>query len=175
MPIKKQDLIKYTSNKVFVETGSYCGDGIQLAIDCGFNNIHSIELSEKHFKHCINRFKDNSNIKIHRGDSSKVLFGVIENINENITFWLDGHYSCGDTALGDKICPLLEELELIKNHHIKTHTILIDDMRCWLIDNPKIQFGDEEIRNKILEINKDYTFLYEDGECENDILVAIIK
>ena len=31
-----------TSN--FIETGSYLGDGIQLAIDSGFDNIYSIEL-----------------------------------------------------------------------------------------------------------------------------------
>ena len=34
----------------FIETGSYMGDGIQLAIDSGFEKVYSIEISESHYK-----------------------------------------------------------------------------------------------------------------------------
>ena len=41
-------------NRIFVETGSFNGDGIQAAIEAGFETIHSIELSEHYYNHCKN-------------------------------------------------------------------------------------------------------------------------
>ena len=100
---------------------------------------------------------------------------TLKNINESVTFWLDGHYSCGDTALGDFWAPLMQELDAIKNHNIKDHTIMIDDMRCWQEPNPVHGFYKDDIIKKLKEINTDYEFAYEDGLEENDILVAHIK
>ena len=54
---------------------------------------------------------------------------LLPKISEPITFWLDGHWSAGDTAQGDTNTPLLQELVEISNHHIKNHTILVDDIR----------------------------------------------
>lgn len=102
------------------------------------------------------------------------LYDVIKNINSSITFWLDGHYSGYDTAQGDENNPILKELEQIKKHHIKNHTILIDDIRLcggfWFDDITL-----EQIISKILEINKNYTISYVDGYVKNDILVAQIQ
>ena len=53
MPSKKEIFQKYINN-YFIETGSYLGDGIQQAIDAGFKNIISIELSDKYFNICKN-------------------------------------------------------------------------------------------------------------------------
>jgi hypothetical protein len=98
----------------------------------------------------------------------------MENVNEQVTFWLDGHHSCGDTALGEYWAPLMQELDVIKNHSIKTHTIMIDDMRCWEEPNTTHGFYKEDIFKKLMEINSEYKFTYEDGDQENDILVAHI-
>lgn len=87
------------------------------------------------------------------------------------TFWLDAHYMGGVTALGDKFCPLLEELDLIARHRIKTHTILIDDVCCF-----GNEFGSDvtvdQVIKKLLTINPRYRFHFEDGKFRNDILVA---
>lgn len=64
---------------------------------------------------------------------------MLDNINERITFWLDGYYSCCDTALGKYWSPLIQELEHIKNHSIKNHIILIDDMQYWTDEYVYIQ------------------------------------
>jgi hypothetical protein len=173
MPSKTDNFKKYL-NEVFIETGSYMGDGIRQAITAGYNKIISIELSEKYFDYCKSIFKENPNVEIVKGDSYKVLPDIINNINTPITFWLDGHHSCADTALGDYWAPLIQELDVIKNHHIKTHTIMIDDMRCWLEPNPVHGFHTPDIIKKLNEINPDYKFKYEHGLQENDILVAYI-
>jgi hypothetical protein len=172
MPIKNTNIFTKYPNQVFVETGSYIGDGISRAIQAGFKFIVSIELSAKYCNICRDRFREFKNVSIVNGDSFEILPEIIRNIDTPITFWLDGHHSCGDTALGKYWAPLIQELEAIKQHHIKTHTIIIDDMRCWETLNSNHGFCKADIINKLLEINKDYVFSYEDGEVANDILVA---
>lgn len=165
MPIATNILKKYI-NPVFLETGSHAGEGIQSAIDCGFNLIISIELSEKYYNHCINRFKGNEKVTLVQGDVELVLENIIITIDEPITFWLDAHYSGDDTALGLQGDPIYEELKIIKQHPIKTHILLIDDIRGMNVD---------KLKEKVLEINKDYQISFEDGFVPNDVLVAIIK
>ena len=99
---------------------------------------------------------------------------VINEIEEPMTFWLDGHHSCGDTALGEYWAPLMQELEVIKNHKLNTHTILIDDMRCWEEPNEVHGFYKEDIFNKLKEINPDYKLSFEFGNQKDDVLVAYI-
>lgn len=173
MPSKTENFKKYLNN-IFIETGSYVGDGIQQAIDAGYEKIISIELSDKYHSISTNRFLSNPNVSIVKGDSFRVLPSIMKDISEQVTFWLDGHHSCGDTALGEHWAPLMQELDVIKSHSIKTHTIMIDDMRCWELPNPVHGFYKEDIFNKLLEINPEYKFTYEDGLQENDILVAHI-
>jgi hypothetical protein len=172
MPTNSSIFLKY-KNLVFIETGSYKGEGIQSAIESGFNKIYSIELSEYYFKYCVEKFKERSDVKIIKGDSSIELKNLLDIINEPVTFWLDGHYSEGKTAKGEKYSPLMEELEIIKSHFIKTHTIIIDDLRCWK-KNENYNFDVEDIKNKLFEINKNYTFIIEDStKFKQDILVAV--
>lgn len=161
------------SNRIIVETGSYMGDGILNALCGGAQEIHSIELSPKYYFFCKERFAKKSNVHIHLGNSATTLFEVIQDIDEPITFWLDAQFSGFDMAYGGKMTPILDELEQIKRHHIKNHTILIDDVRqfgTWY-------FGDitkEQIIEKIYEINPNYSISYSDGFVPADILVAEI-
>ena len=105
------------------------------------------------------------------GDSGNILYEVIKDIDSPITFWLDGHFSGGSTALGSEACPILKELDQIKKHPIKTHTILIDDLRVFGTHSFNFITIDQ-IKEKILEINPNYTFWYENGVIPNDVLVA---
>ena len=131
-------------------------------------------MADKYYDYCELLFSQNPNVQIIKGDSYKILPDIIKDINVPITFWLDGHHSCGDTGLGDYWTPLIQELEGIKNHPIKTHTIMIDDMRCWLDPNPVNGFYTPDIINKLNEINPNYKLTYEDGAQKDDILVAHI-
>lgn len=171
MPCESSIFQKYL-NHYFVETGSYMGDGISNAINAGFQEIISIELSDRYYHLCKNKFQKHSNIRIYHGDSHEVLPDIIYDINMPITFWLDGHYSCGDTALGKYWAPLMQELDIIKKHKINTHTIMIDDMRCWKDPNPNHGFVHKDIIDKLHSINSNYTLTYEYGFQEDDILVA---
>ncbi|HUO10668.1 MAG TPA: methyltransferase domain-containing protein [Phycisphaerae bacterium] len=160
-------------NPCFVETGSYLGDGIQAALDAGFVRVHSIELSPKYFELCTKRFRNDPRVTVHLGDSSQTLPRVVAGLETPATFWLDGHWSAGDTALGPKSCPLMEELEAIAAHSIKSHTLLIDDMRCWRTEDPTIGFGPREIEAKVQALNPNHRIEYADSTlAPRDILVA---
>jgi hypothetical protein len=61
-----------------------------------------------------------------------------------------------------------------KKSSCKNHTILIDDRR--LLGTDEFMFiTEDQIREKLLEINPDYEITYEDGYQANDIIVARIK
>jgi len=158
--------------KFFVETGCYLGDGISSALTAGYDNIISIEIAEEFKKNCEEKFKQNKNVNVVLGDSCEILFDVIKNINEPITFWLDGHFSGGNTGFGKYEFPLIQELKQIEMHPIKTHTIMIDDMR--LFGDKKYGFDKNMIIETILQINKDYKISYKDGCEKNDILIASV-
>ena len=174
MPSNLENFKKYP-NPVFIETGSFMGDGIQQALDAGFPKVISIELSDKYYSISKDRFSNDPRVSVYKGDSYKVLPDIISQIEERITFWLDGHHSCGDTALGDYWTPLMQELEAIKNHRMKEHTILIDDMRCWKLPNETHGFYEPEIIEKLKEINPNYDLNFIDGCSPEDILVASPK
>jgi len=114
----------------FVETGSYIGSTITNVLE-HFNFIHSIELSEKYYNYCTELFKNHKNVKLHFGDSGLILKDVLKDINENCIFFLDGHFSSGDTAQGQKDCPLLEELKYIMDLYKNEAIIIIDDYRLF--------------------------------------------
>jgi len=141
------------------------GHGIGYALEAGFPKVYSIELSDKYFGFCTEKFLGNDKVSIIKGDSGQILYDVIKSIDTRITFWLDGHHSGGDTARGIDVSPILRELDQLKKHPIKDHIILVDDLR-------DLNVGD--IMNKILEVNIHYKFLYENGTVLNDILVAIV-
>jgi hypothetical protein len=149
-----------------VETGSFVGEGIQTAIDAGFLNIFSVELSPKLYKMCSDRFEKNSTIKLFLGDVVDCLPTILEKIDMPATFWLDAHYSGDGTAQGIHGDPIYKELEIIAMHSIKNHTILIDDMRLY----NKFYF-----ETLVKKINPLYTITYDEGFIKNDILVACLK
>lgn len=168
----KEVFAKYP-NKYFVETGTFFGDGVQMALDAGFPIVNSIELSKHYFNISKQRFIADPRVHLTLGSSAKVLGDVIKKIKEPITFWLDGHYCGPYTAQDGGMTPLLRELEQIKKHPIKTHTIMIDDIRDLGTKNlDKISLG--QVITLIESINPKYRFAFEDGHVKNDVLVAYI-
>src|SRR3989344_283835 len=148
----KQAVVKKYAKKfnhsIFIETGTYKGDMIN-AVKHIFSKIHSIELSPEFFKKAQERFSDVKNVYLYYGDSSTVLREILKEIKSPVLFWLDAHYSKGLTARGKIDTPILEELTTILNHQIKTHTILVDDARCFngTNDYPPLQEVEEFIKN----------------------------
>ena len=120
--------------------------------------------------------KDNK-LKLYEGDSKK-LKEYLEDLSmtpiemamgdDKILFFLDSHGSGHG-------CPLVEELDAIKELKNNNHIIMIDDVRiirdcCWGVE--KYQGGGFEdlLKQKILSINPNYKFSFLDGYQANDVL-----
>jgi hypothetical protein len=172
MPCLPAMLRRYP-NPVFIETGTYLGEGIDAAVEAGFERIFSIELGESLFVEASKKFSGNKKVSIIRGDSSKSLEPLISTITTTITFWLDAHCSLGNTAKGDKMCPLIEELAVISKHPIKKHTILVDDRH--LLGSQYMEPTEEDVVRALKDINPSYRISYEDGAVKQDIIVAQIE
>lgn len=172
------DRIERQTN-VFVETGTHHGDGVQIAINSGFEKVLSIECSKSFYDECVNRFKDDSRVQLFHGDSSVDLEKMIKDIDERITFWLDAHYQWNDPQQlisehpGHGKIPLVDELTQIKNHPVKDHIIMIDDLPSLEDLSPKgidpptgsIETRVENLMNFILSINSEYKFkIIENGQ-----------
>lgn len=164
----------------FIETGALKGEGVQAAVDAGFLKIFSIEFYEPRFNRCVARFKNNCNVSMLRGNSPDVLKDMLPGINERVLFWLDAHYGIKPETNNPipltETQPLLQELETIKAHPIKNHTILIDDVR---IMNGKAanwhHISVEEVVSKLKEINPEYTITFIDSSVfSGDIIMAEI-
>ena len=176
--LKKEVLEKYKT-KTFIETGTGAGEGIQVALETGFDKIYSIEANPGVFGKACLRYVDEHKVNMMYGDSGKVLPDLLATINEPCTFWLDAHWSTGEKELGDTVnkCPILHDLRAIAGHVIKNHIILIDDMRYFKAGGiPQwngIKLGD--IMEVILDINPNYVLSFENGFVQDDILVAQVK
>jgi hypothetical protein len=160
----------------FIETGTFGGDAIRQALAAGFKKVRSLEINKIAVKDAREKFKNNPDVHIIEGESGSILYDTIKDINEEVTFWLDAHNGVYN-AFGENT-PLLRELEQIKMHHIKTHTILIDDMHC--AGKELFDFITKEmIIAKIKEINPDYEISYvtggDDAEVPNNVMVAQVR
>lgn len=113
--------------KVLIETGTYYGDMVEEMKDM-FDQIYSIELSDALYEKAKIRFKDYKHIKLINGNSGVELEYLMQKISQPVLFWLDSHYSYGETARGSCDTPLLKELEHILNAPDMGH-IIIDDAR----------------------------------------------
>ncbi len=170
------ELFKRHPHGVFIETGTYLGEGVTAALAAGFGRVRSVELSEKLYSDNVRKFAGNRAVKLFHGSSEGQLWNMIADISEPMTFWLDAHYSEGITVKGEEMSPILKELRIIGRHPIKTHTLLIDDRRQ--VGTADFDFvTEEQIREAILAINPGYRFSYETGSNASamfldDIIVA---
>lgn len=114
---------------VFVETGLYLGDHMPTRVSL-FKTIHTIELNKDFIDRAKLRFPEFTNIVYHHGDSGEVLGHMASEINEPALFYLDAHYSGGETAYGKDETPLLRELSALKSRPYND-VIVIDDCRLF--------------------------------------------
>jgi len=146
LTLTKTVLDKYkTNHDIFIETGTYRGGSVDLAIECNFKKIYTIDISTQHKLYCENKFESyikSKQIELLFGDTIEVLPDIVNKLTEPVLFWLDSHFDGHSNVRGKFDCPVLQELE--------------------------------DLQKKLHEINPNYTFVYEDGFTKHDILVAKI-
>lgn len=160
------DYAKRYNCKVFVETGTYKGDTLE-ACRSSFNQLFSIELSPELFRGSKDRFIGIENVHVYEGNSGDLLPEIVKKINEPALFWLDAHYSGGETAQGSEDSPIVKELDFLLNYSAFNNCILIDDARCF---NGKSGYPRIHVLREMIEKKnkKDATSL--DLQVKDDII-----
>ena len=164
----------YTKYPCFIETGTLNGD-TTFSLEPYFDKLYTIEFSEKYYNKTKNKYSGNK-INFILGDSSIMFKSLLPNITYKCIFFLDGHWSCGDTGRASKDCPLNEEITHINNLFQNEAIIIIDDFRLFGLykHNDWSQINKENLLNILqLRINKVYHL---DSTCaKNDRLIIHIN
>ena len=128
------ELSHLNGSTTFVETGTYLGKTTRWAAT-QFDRVHTIERAESLYQQHSLTLDAISNVTTHLGDSRSILPDIVAGLGDSrATFWLDGHYSGGETAGEHDECPLLDELAVLRGRN--TDIILIDDARLFLTTPP---------------------------------------
>ena len=165
--IKRKLLLRHSvRSATWIETGTYLGETTRF-LASRFPVVHTIEPSE----YCMSRAKLLTSrslkrkIVFHLGTSEQKLDHICGQVDGDVCFWLDAHYSAGITFRADEKTPILKELDAIENHmhRYNSITVLIDDVLGAHLDSeyPSIDYYvDWARRNKLL------------WNIENDVFVA---
>ncbi len=130
---KRRNILEYfeTYNcETFIETGTCYGATTEFMIPYA-KEIHTVELSEKLYKKCIEKFKNEAKVHCYQGNSRDLLSDIIKQIKGKPLFYLDSHYAGNGTAKADKNTPIIEELSILASSNIGSMVILIDDARFF--------------------------------------------
>lgn len=155
---------------VFIETGTYMGITALWAAE-HFEKVYTIEFSGEIFEATSKKYAHINNIDFCFGDTRNVLEEIVpKNEDKNPVFWLDAHWSSGNTYGENDQCPLIDELNIL-NKSNKDMFILIDDARLFLSPPPLphslAQYPD------ILEIVKKLSEKERFVAIYNDVIFAI--
>lgn len=174
-----QSLKKYSGT--FIETGTYLGGAAILAHQCGFTEIHTVELSPSIYEAAAPALSAYP-IKRYLGDTAEQLNIILKSfITERAVLYLDAHHMEGDqrTAKGEQntkwsLSPIRQELEAIRSHPIKDHVVMIDDIDFFA--KRELDFITmEEVQARLHEINPRYQFSVSRGARPNSLLTAMAQ
>lgn len=132
--VKRGVLVRYGSpSGVWVETGTLFGDTTAFLADAGAAHVYSVEASPELFQKASDRFSGSEKVTIINGLAEDVLPKILPGLVGPVSFWLDGHYSGGETFQGPLDTPIREEFAAISEHleRLGDVAILVDDFRCF--------------------------------------------
>jgi hypothetical protein len=156
----------YTKYSCFIETGTYQGSTI-FTLEPYFDILYTIEFSEKYYNNTKKKYNGNK-INFILGDSSIVFASLLPSITNKCIFFLDGHWSSGDTGCSAKDCPLEEEITHINNLFQNDAIIIIDDFRLFGVNKDE-DWSKINKENLLNILQKRITKVYHlDSECAKD-------
>lgn len=132
------DEIRYLAGEmslqVFVEGGTFKGETAREA-SRHFAQVITIERSDAMYEVARGALSAYGNVRLVKGDTREHLPAIAAS-SDRVLYWLDAHWSGGDTyGRGDE-CPLLDELRTIFASG-RSCVILVDDARLFLGPPPR--------------------------------------
>lgn len=122
-------LARRTGGRIFIEAGTYRG---VTAARCAriFERVYTVELDKKLAYESAEYLQKWRNVEAIQGDALVMLPAILERPDvDDVILFLDGHFSSGDTALGDFSEPAVEEISQLGTHKSKIRGMIVDDFR----------------------------------------------
>lgn len=137
-PYEKLNLLRSFSSvdHYWVETGTYMGYTTR-GLSAISNFVHTLEPSKYWYEKSLVTLSDLANVKIHNASSEEKLSEILATLppDVKVNLWLDGHFSGGETFLGERSSPIEIELEQIRSSpNLSNFSIFVDDFRCFGIE-----------------------------------------
>lgn len=165
--VKESVLRKYAiDGATWVETGTFMGKTTRF-LSAMAPAVHTIEPAPKLFKRAQRKFKG-TNVTVINGTSEEVFPSLLPTLEGDLCFWLDGHYSAGQTFKGETDCPVEDELRAIADNldRFELISILIDDVRCFL--STAADFDDYPSIDYLVDWARDHDMIW---RVEQDIFI----
>lgn len=118
----------------FIETGTYRARTAVWA-SSHFDSVVTIERCRELYEATRAKYQGIQNIDFLFGDSRCLLPEAVSQLQGPAIFWLDAHWSGGETWGKDDECPVLDEIRSITNSEF-AHLLFIDDARLFLAPPP---------------------------------------
>lgn len=158
-------LQKQYNVNTFVETGTFMG-ATSLWASTLFKKVITIENARPIYEKTSSKYKDVKNIEFLSGNSKDHLKNIVQNLDHVAIFWLDAHWSGGETYGVNDECPLIEEIRIINDSKLN-HIILIDDARLFVKPPPPPHKAEQwanisQIMAEVDQVKDRYTFIADD-------------
>lgn len=174
--LTKELLEKYKTN-YFIETGTHSGRAVMMALELGIPHIRSVEVWERLYREFKEQLGSNEFVTLYHGDSPDTLPTMLADVHESAVIFLDAHAAVdGKDRVQYGKSPVLFELQAIRQHHLKNHIIMVDDIDDFDAEQYTDIYGtisSEMIKREIRKINLNYKF-EKFGEEGHTILVATV-
>ncbi len=123
---------------IWIETGTFLGETTALLAKSS-KHVYSIEPEAELYSRAHRKFYSHQNVTILNGTSETLFPELLKNVTGPVNFWLDGHYSGGNTFRGNDDTPIKAELAEIERRadSLGLICVMIDDLRCFDPRNPE--------------------------------------
>ena len=128
-------LAKRVAATCLIETGTFRG---VTAARCArvFDTVLTVELDVKLAAQAKAYLAKYRNVTVYQGDAVALLPQMLAHSGATrCVVFLDAHYSGGMTARGEVPEPAIAELDLLAQHSDRIAGIVIDDFRCFGVEN----------------------------------------
>lgn len=152
----------------WIETGTAQGNTTAVLARIA-TKVHTIEPHHESYKAAVQRFSETRNVEAYHGTSEEIFPKLLAKVSGTVCFWLDGHYSGGDTFQAQKDTPILNEMQEISASldRFDRIAVLIDDIRCFDPDLPG--FSDYPPLDHVVDWARENNLKW---HIEHDIFVA---
>lgn len=150
---------------VFIESGTFLGNTYRHAVESGyFEHVYTVEVAEHFYRAAHGLYPHDGPHRALWGKSYAIFQSEIFPLcksDDRIFFWLDGHYCGADSGGQEEPCPLLRELEAIRNWcSAKAIVIAIDDVKNFGREHKKVPGlswpTKDQIVRAALQIRRDF-------------------